>query len=364
MPSPSLDVSQLTLRHRGHTPVESLSFKVVPGSLTALVGPKGSGKTAVMQVLGGFERAQAGNVSLDGVPLGRLPAHKRGFGIVQQPDRLFPHLSLAENVALPLRLRGMRKAPRLALARETLDLVQIDAPPGTRVRDASAQDQQLSLLARAAVFGPAVMLLDEPFLANGERQRLALVAALGRVHALLGATVVLATRNLRDALPVCDQMVVLRQGTLEQADRPDRIFDRPASDYVASLCGETNRLAGTLRGQEDDIATLQLACGPVVEARNAGGLADGAACLLVLRPEHIAVAPVRAAEMGDGALDATLIESQFWGDSYRLRLLIGSGAELIVRRPAIAGLRGLSPGRNCAVAWQSHHAMVFASSPS
>ncbi len=364
MPSPSLDVSQLTLRRRGRTLLDSLSFTVAPGSLTALAGQTGSGKTAVMRILAGFDHAQAGSVSLDGELLGRLPTHKRGFGVVQQPDRLFPHLSLAENVALPLRLRGIKRAARLAAARETLDLVQIEASAGTRVRDASPDDLQRALLARAAVFGPKVMLLDEPFIYAGDSQRLALVAALGRIHELLGATIVLATRSLRDALPICDQVVVLREGVLEQAEAPEQLFNRPSSDYVASLCGETNRLTGTLTGQEDDIATVQLACGPVVEARNAGGLAAGAACVFVLRPEHIALAPVRAAEMGDGALDATLIESQFWGDSYRLRLLIGSGAELVVRRPAIAGLRGLSAGRTCAVAWQSHHAMAFASSVS
>jgi putative spermidine/putrescine transport system ATP-binding protein len=362
--SPALDISHLSLRHRGRTILDSLSFTVPPGSLTALAGHPGSGKTAVMRLLAGFDKAQAGSVSLDGAPLGRMPAYKRGFGVVQQPDRLFPHLSLAENVALPLRLRGVKRASRLAMARETLDLVQIEAPADTRARESSHDDRQRALLARAAVFGPKVMLLDEPFLTTGEPPRLSLVAALGRIHELLGATIVLATRNLRDALPICDHIVVLRAGMLEQAEAPEPLFNRPASDYVASLCGETNRLAGTVTGQEDDIATIQLACGPVVEARNVVGLTEGANCMFVLRPEHIALAPVRAAEMGDGALDATLIESQFWGDSYRLRLLIGSGAELVVRRPAIAGLRGLVAGRHCAVAWQSHHAMVFASSVS
>ena len=362
--SPTLDISQLSLRRSGRTILDSLSFIVPPGSLTALAGQPGSGKTAVMRLVAGFDHPNEGSVALDGVALGGMPAYKRGFGLVQQPDRLFPHLSLAENVALPLRLRGVKRAARLAMARETLDLVQIEAPAETRVRDTSADDRQRALLARAAVFGPKVMLLDEPFLTSGEAQRLSLVAALGRIHELLGATIVLATRNLRDALPICDQIVVLREGMLEQAEAPEALFNRPASDYVASLCGETNRLAGTVRGQEDDIATVHLDCGPVVEARSNGGLAEGAACVFVLRPEHIALAPVRAAEMGEGALDATLIESQFWGDSYRLRLLIGSGAELVVRRPAIAGLRGLVAGRHCAVAWQSHHAMAFVSSVS
>jgi putative spermidine/putrescine transport system ATP-binding protein len=342
--------------------LDHLSLTVLPGSLTAIAGPRGAGKTAMMRILAGFDRAPEGSVSLNGAPLGRMPAHKRGFGVVQQPDRLFPHLSLAENVALPLRLRGMKRATRLALARETLDLIQIEAPADTIASAATDEDRQRCLLARAAVFAPKLMLLDEPFPNAPEASRLGMVAALGRIHQLLGATIVLATRNLRDALPICDQVVVLQDGRLEQADSPQLVFNRPASAFVASLAGETNRLAATMRGQENDIATLHLACGPTVEAHSTANLPEGAACVFVLRPEHIAVAPVPAAEMGDGALDATLIEAQFWGESYRLRLLIGSGAELVVRRPAVAGLRGLAPGRNCAVAWQSHHAMAFAAS--
>ena len=361
LPGHRLELNALTLRRDGRLVLDLDNLAISAGSLTAVTGLHGSGKTALMRVLGGLARSHGGRVLLDGEPLGRSPAHRRDVGIVWQPDRLFPQLSLAENVALPLRRRKVARKLRLALAHETLDLVQLEAPAGTRTCEAGLADLQRALLARAAVSGPKLMLLDEPFPATDERSRLALIAALGRIHQVLGATIILATRNLRDALPVADQIAVLRAGRLEQAGPADAVFNRPATAFVATLCGETNQLPGTTAGREDDIATVQLACGPLVEARAADDLPTGRDCLFMLRPEHIAVAPVAAAEMGDGALDATLIETQFWGDSYRLRLLIGSGAELVVRRPAIAGLRGLAPGRPCAVAWQSHHAMVFAS---
>ncbi len=369
LPPPGLTITGLTLHHGGRPVLDALSFDVQAGALTALVGPQGSGKSALMRVLAGFEHAQAGSITLDGETLGRTPVHRRGFGVVQQPDRLLPHMSLVENVALPLRLRGIRRAARLAQARDMLELTQLDARPGSRACDASQADLQRTLLARAAVFGPRLMLLDEPFAGGCDSARFDLISALARIHQLLGTSILLATRHLRDALPICAKIVVLRQGTLEQSGAAEEIFTRPASAFVAELGGETNRLAGTVKGQEDDICAIRLACGPIVEARATQGaaasrLAAGQACLVILRPEHIAVAPVPAAEMGDGALDAILIEAQFWGDSYRLRLLIGSGAELVVRRPSIAGLRGLAPGRPCAVAWQSHHAMVFASPPS
>jgi len=361
LPAPKLELRQLSLRHHGRAVLDSIDLTVPEGSLTALAGAPGSGKTALMRILAGFEHAQEGSVLLDGAPLGRMQSRKRNFGIIAQPDRLFPYLTLAENVALPLRGRGLGGAARLALAREALDLVQLEASGDTRTYEAGLADTQRMLLARAAVCSPRLMLLDEPFPGTDESSRVSLIAALGRVHQLLGATTVFATRNLRDALPIADQIAVLRTGKLDQSGPPETVFNRPATEFVASFCGETNRLRGSLRGREYDIATIQLACGPLVEAYATEDLPAQGDCVLVIRPEYVAVAPVPAAEMGDGALDATLIETQFWGDSYRLRLLIGSGAELVVRRSAVAGLRGFAPGRPCAVAWQSHNAMVFAS---
>ncbi len=361
MPAPKLELRQLSLRHHGRAVLDSIDLTVLPGSLTALAGAHGSGKTALMRILAGVEHAQDGSVSLDGTPLGRVRPRTRNFGIIAQPDRLFPYLTLAENAALPLRGRGLSGAATLALARDALDFVQLEASCDTRTNEASLADRQRMLLARAAVCSPRLMLLDEPFPGTDELSRLSLIAALGRVHQLLGATIVFATRNLRDALPISDQIAVLRAGRLDQSGSPETVFNRPATEFVARFCGETNRLRGNLRGREYDIATIQLACGPLVEAHATEDVPAQGHCVFVIRPEHVAVAPVPAAELGDGALDATLIETQFWGDSYRLRLLIGSGAELVVRRPAVAGLRGLAPGRPCAVAWQSHNAMVFAS---
>ncbi len=172
----------------------------------------------------------------------------------------------------------------------------------------------------------------------------------------------LATRHAAPALALCDQVVVLREGVREQAGPPDEIFNRPRNAYVASMFGEINRLDGVVEALEPDTVTVRLACGPVVEAARGGvGLETEKPCVLLLRPESIAIAPVPAREMGEGAIEARMLEAQYWGDSYRLRLLIGSGVELVVKRPALAGLRGLRPGRDAAIAWQTHHAMAFRS---
>ena len=353
-----LTVSGLT-RKRGRTVVlDGLTLSAGPGLLTAIVGPAGSSKSVLLRTLAGFERAR-GAIMLDGQDVARLPPHRRGFGVVAQPDMLLPHLTLAENVAFPLRLRGLPRTGRARLVAEMLELVDLSAYAGLMPIQAGPALCQRATLARAAVFGPRLLLLDEPFSAQDPASRADLVASLRRVHQLLGTTTLLATRHGADALALADRVAVLRAGALEQHGAPAEVFERPRNAYVASLLGEHNRLPGTVEAIDDDIALVRLACGPLVEALLGKTLQPRDPCVVILRPDRIAIAPVPASDMGEAALDARLIEAQFLGDAYRLRMLIGSGAELIVRRPAASGLRGLAPGQAASVAWQPHHAWAF-----
>jgi ABC-type Fe3+/spermidine/putrescine transport system ATPase subunit len=359
MPPAVLKISRLSRRFRGVQALDALSFDFAPGRLTAVVGESGSGKTTLMRILAGLDRPNSGSVELDGAPVTRIKAPRRGFGIVQQPDVLFPQMTLGENVELPLRLRRVKRAERARLVQLALETAQIGDAADLFPAAADTTQVARAILARAAVFGPAVLLLDEPFGGEGVSGP-AMVSALRRFHDLLGATTVLATQFAASALAVCDQAAVLRDGMLEQAGTPEDIFHHPRNDYVASLFGEMNRLEGVVEALEPDTVTVRLACGPVVEAARGGvGLETNQACVILVRPDTIAIAPVPASEMGWGAIDGRLLEAQFWGDFYRLRLLIGTGVELVVRRPAVAGMRGLAAGREAAIAWQTHQAFAF-----
>jgi ABC-type Fe3+/spermidine/putrescine transport system ATPase subunit len=359
MPPAVLKISRLSRRFRGVQALDSLSFDFAPGRVTAVVGESGSGKTTLMRLLGGLDRPSSGIVELDGAPVTRLKAPRRGFGIMQQPDLLFPNMTLAQNVELPLRLRRVKPAARSRLVQLALETAQIADAADLLPDEANDGQVERAILARAAVFGPPALLLDEPF--GGNRAfGPAMVSALRRFHTLLGATTVLASRFAAPALAVCDQVAVLRDGQLEQTGTPEDIFNRPRNDYVASLFGEMNRLEGVVETLEPDTVIVRLSCGPLVEAARGGvGLETHAPCVILVRPETIAIAPVPARDMGEGAIDARMLESQFWGDYYLLRLLIGSGVELLVRRPAVAGVRGLAAGRDAAIAWQPHQAFAF-----
>jgi putative spermidine/putrescine transport system ATP-binding protein len=355
----TLTLSGLVRAYGRQTVLDGLSLQAEPGMITAIVAPHGGGKSTLIRILAGFERPQAGQIELDGHNIVRVPAHRRRFGVVQQPDLLFPHLTIAENVAFPLRVRGTAPTGHAKLVATTLEQLQLSHAADLRPRDVSPADAQRALLARASVFAPRVLLLDEPFTEQDHAGRMAMIDTLRRMHALLGCTTLVATSHGAEALAFADRLAILRHGVLDQYGPPAELFDRPRNAYVAGLLGETNCLPATVEKVDDDIAILRLECGPVVEALRGRGLHPGDACLLNVRPDRIALAAVSAANMGEGAIDAAVLETQFFGDSYRLRLLIGSGAEIIVRRPAASSLRNLEAGDAAAIAWQSHHALAF-----
>jgi putative spermidine/putrescine transport system ATP-binding protein len=347
------------VRARGE--LDGLDLDPEPGLLTAVLGPRGSGKSALIRAAAGVQ-AMRGRVELDGVNLSRTAPHQRLFGVVLQPDVLFPHLRLSENVDFPLRMRRTPSDGRARLVAEALEAMQLGHLASRYPAEVSEAERQRAILARAVVASPRVLLLDEPLGAQDPAMRAWILASLRRLHLLMeGTTTLLATSSRSDALAVADRVAVLRRGVVAQYGTPEELYERPVDAFVAAQLGETNALPGRVVELADDLARVRLDCGPMVDVRMGPGLAERAPCMVVLRPDRIAIAPVRAAEMGEGAIDATLIDTQYQGETNRLRMLIGSGAEIVVRRPSTVGLRGLSVGATVAIAWQPHQAWAFSS---
>ena len=354
--TPALHLTGVTLRQGRREVLDNISLEIPAGALFVLLGEAGSGKSALLATLAGVAEPSGGEICNHGAPLKHTPPSRRGFGVVAQHDALFPHLSLAGNVGYPLRLRRLSAGARTPLVEAALDSVLL-TDAHRRPRQATPAECQRAALARATVFGPRVLLLDEPLADQPAEFRPAMVAALRRLHLLLGATTILATRVAADAMALADQVAVLHRGRIEQVATPATLYDNPNSAVAAMACGETNLLPGTVRDiDEDGMAVVALACGPVVEGEATGTLKPRDPCQFCVRPERIAVAPVAAADMGESALDAKLLEVLHLGDIVRLRLLLGSGAELLVKRPLAPGLH---PGQRVAIAWQPGHARVF-----
>ena len=355
---PGLVLSGLSLRTGRAAALDAVSLEVAPGAFLGLLGPAGSGKSALLAALAGTA-TPTGQASLHGADLLRPKPYLRGLGVVQQHDALFPHLTLAENIAYPLRLRAVRASERARLVEAALELVQLENASRLPHRVTQAERQRAAW-ARATIFGPRLLLLDEPLSDQDVAGRAATLATLRRLHIMLGCITIMATRVAADAMALSDQVAVLHRGRIAQLAAPATLYDEPVSAEVARAGGEANLLPGVVHAiDEDGVARIGLACGPVVEAAAAPGLRVRDTCLFFVRPERVAVAGMRAGDMGDGAIEATLLEALHLGDGVRLRLLLGSGAELLVKRPLAAGLRGLKQGEQVAVAWQPEHALVF-----
>ncbi|WP_198377258.1 ABC transporter ATP-binding protein [Neoroseomonas rubea] len=342
----------------GPAAVQSLDLDIARGELLTLLGPSGSGKTTTLMMLAGFELPSAGRILLEGRDIARLPPHRRGVGVVFQSYALFPHMSVAENVAFPLSVRGVAKAARAERVRRALAMVRLEAYGDRRPSQLSGGQQQRVALARALVFEPPIVLLDEPLGALDKALREEMQLEIRHLHQRLGVTMMYVTHDQAEALTLSDRIAVFEGGRIRQCADPRRLYDRPADAFVAGFVGENNLLPGRIEAREDETCVVRLACGPVVraEAVDAGG--PGEDCLVAIRPERVAVAGVTAAELGEGALPATVLEAIFLGDHVRLRLGLGDGGEVVAKRPA--GLGALpAPGGPAAIAWPEGAAFAF-----
>jgi putative spermidine/putrescine transport system ATP-binding protein len=350
--------------------VRGLDLDVYGGEFLTLLGPSGSGKTTTLMMLAGFEQPDAGEILLEGRDIARLPAHRRGIGMVFQSFALFPHMSVAENLAFPLTVRRVGRAERDLRVARALDMVRLGGFGARMPARLSGGQQQRVALARALVFEPKLVLMDEPLGALDRQLREEMQLEIRHIHERLGITMVYVTHDQAEAMTMSDRIAVFAQGIVQQLGTPRSLYEAPANAFVARFVGENNRLPGHVAAIEDDIARVRLACGPMVEARLGDGAEVGAPCVVSIRPERIAIAAVPAEDMGEGAVAARLLEAIYLGDHVRLRLSIGDrgaatpSAEITVKRPAGAAIAGMAVGQDASLAWEPHHAHAFRPEPS
>ena len=328
-PLPFLRLEGVTKAYRQGIPaIEDLTLEVARGELVTLLGPSGSGKTTLLMMVAGFEPPGAGEITLDGKSLADIPPHQRNFGVVFQSYALFPHMNVAQNVAFPLGGRGLPRRRRRELVERALAMVHLTALAGRRPAELSGGEQQRTALARAIVFEPDLVLLDEPLGALDRGLREAMQAEIATLHRTLGLTIIHVTHDQREALALSDRIVVLRAGRIEQVGTPAELYERPQTPFVASFVGESNEIRGTIVENDEGLLVIRLGDGATVEAEAAGQvaagrLAIGTQCRLAVRPERIALAPGEPADMGSGALAGRVIGTVYLGDIVRIRVALG-----------------------------------------
>jgi putative spermidine/putrescine transport system ATP-binding protein len=246
--------------------VDDVSLDITPGEFLTLLGPSGSGKTTVLMLIAGFAAPTGGDIVLDGESILHLLPEQRDFGVVFQGYALFPHMTVWENVAYPLKVRRFGRAEIDERVRQALDLVELGALRDRMPKQLSGGQQQRVALARALVFEPKVLLLDEPLGALDKKLRATLQLELRELHARLGATFINVTHDQEEALTMSDRIAVMREGEVIQVGRPEALFERPRTRFVADFLGRSNFLAARVVGCDSQILDLDCRGHPLVQS--------------------------------------------------------------------------------------------------
>jgi putative spermidine/putrescine transport system ATP-binding protein len=341
--APYLELRGLSKSYDGRTrALDGVNLTAERGEFLTFLGPSGSGKTTTLMLIAGFETATAGDIVVDGTSITRVPPHRRGIGVVFQNYALFPHRTALQNVMFPLLMRRQPKTQAEIKSREMLAMVGLDRLVDRYPRELSGGQQQRIALARALVFDPALLLLDEPLGALDKNLREALQIEIKRVQRSLGVTTIFVTHDQSEAMAMSDRIVVFDGGRIQQAGTPLQVYDRPANAFVARFVGDSNLLSARITDPHAGAADIA-GMGPSRLPPQPGRTTEEAVTLL-LRPEVFGTAP---AENRCTLRVETIVH---FGDS---ALLIGhvGGTPLRARLPGHAA-QGIEEGADVALFWR------------
>ncbi len=320
-----ITVRQITKSYGSVRALDHIDLDIRSGEFLTLLGPSGSGKTTLLMVLAGFTRPDHGSLKFGDTEVIRLAPHKRGIGMVFQSYALFPHMTVGANIAFPLRLRGIAKADIIRRVDEALAMVQLAGYAARRVDELSGGQRQRGARARAIVFEPRILLMDEPLSALDKQLREHMQIELRRLHEQLGMTTVYVTHDQREALTMSDRVAVINHGRIMQLDAPRRLYERPANRFIAEFIGESTFLP------------VEMASGVVTYAgqliKVAGDPVPQGHYLLMLRPERLKILD---AETGDASAHRNLLRGTvqnvvYQGESYLLQARLADGSTVSVR---------------------------------
>jgi putative spermidine/putrescine transport system ATP-binding protein len=283
----ALAVEQVTRRFGDVAALDGISLHVERGEFLTLLGPSGCGKTTLLMTIAGFAAPDAGRILLDGAPIDHLPPERRNLGMVFQGYALFPHLTVAENVAFPLRVRGRPRREIGTRTRQMLETVQLDGLADRYPRQLSGGQQQRAALARALVFEPSLVLLDEPLSALDKNLRTDLQLELKDLHRRVGVTFIYVTHDQQEAMSMSDRIVILRQGRVVQEGTPAALYETPATRFVAGFLGRSNFLSGRVECAVADGFAYRTGGARLLQ--KGAARAAGESVLIALRPEKIRI---------------------------------------------------------------------------
>jgi putative spermidine/putrescine transport system ATP-binding protein len=312
--------------------VRDLNLDIQGGEFLSLLGPSGSGKTTTLMMLAGFESPTAGEIFLAGTPITKTPPHKRNFGMVFQNYALFPHMTVADNVAYPLTVRKLGKSDRETKVKRALDMVQMGGMGDRFPGQLSGGQQQRVALARALVFNPQLVLMDEPLGALDKQLREHMQIELKALHRQLGLTFVYVTHDQSEALTMSDRVAVFNDGAIQQIDVVTQLYETPVNRFVASFVGDNTVFEGNVVATNGTNCDVQLPCGTRFTGLNVNSAMNGNPIQACMRPERIAVNLGAEKPVGN-SIASTVADVIYFGDHLRLRCTLPRQVDATVKIP-------------------------------
>ena len=360
--SGSLQVDAASKRFGQVVALSEVSLSVAAGEFVTILGPSGSGKTTLLKVIAGFENVDQGRILIDHADITELDPAERNIGMVFQNYALFPHMSVARNVAYPLTMRGMPKAEIATRVNEALDMVELGGLAERLPKQLSGGQQQRVALARATVFQPRLLLLDEPFGALDRKLREQMQIELRHLQRRLGLTTLFITHDQEEALVMSDRIAVMDKGRVLQVGPPNEIYEAPANPFIADFIGESNIFAGVIEADGGNTLRVRLEQGPVIEVAGRADLSArrGQKVRVMVRPERFVDLAVDPNSARANRINGRVTDSAYIGVSDKYRVVTPEGIDVLMRLPSGPSHRRYSAGELIAAGFHAADARLIA----
>lgn len=338
--------------------LRSTTLSVKPGEFLTLLGPSGSGKTTLLGILSGLVKADGGDVWIDGARATNSPPHSRGIGVVFQSYALFPHLTVFENIAFPLRMRRLPQSEINTKVSKILDLVQLPQHADRLPRELSGGQQQRVAFARSAVYEPSIILMDEPLGALDKRLRESMQLEIKRLHVEMATTIIYVTHDQEEAMTMSDRICLMNDGTVEQIGTPSELYFAPKTIFAADFLGTSNLLSVTVQNEADTHVDVKTNDGMFLKApRPEFAVSPGKRLVLMVRPQHLRFQATGAKH--ENSLRLTVEDVAMAGALTRVHLVTGSRASIIAMEMTMSPKSRLSVGSVVETYWDAGDTLLL-----
>ena len=359
MTGPILELRNISKGYGSFMAVADLSLQLAKGEFLSLLGPSGSGKTTTLTMIAGLLQPTSGEILLEGRPVTPLPPYKRNIGVVFQNYALFPHMTVAKNIAFPLTMRGAARDEIATRVSKVLKLVGLPDHGGRYPKQLSGGQQQRIALARAMVFEPPILLMDEPLGALDKKLREHMQLEIKRLHRELGMSIIYVTHDQEEALVMSDRIAVFNLGRLEQVGTPTELYERPATRFVAEFIGESNIFPGVAAVAANGFCSLECT-GARLRAVPTRPLAAGDRAVVSVRPERIDLQAGVPAAGTENVIGGRVTEVVYLGRSRKYVVRTEAGHEVVSVQQARSGAEpGFEIGASVSLRWQAEDATIL-----